>query len=116
MGRAAMAGTATGTATACWTSLGFLVHLTVTEPETLAPARELLEADLAALDAACSRFRPDSELAGLDRTAGQPVQVSPRPATTVTSRWCRRTGPRSTWPSGPCPAGTRSGWTGPPAR
>ena len=72
-----MAGTATGTATACWTSLGFLVHLTVTEPETLAPARELLEADLAALDAACSRFRPDSELAGLDRTAGQPVQVSP---------------------------------------
>jgi thiamine biosynthesis lipoprotein len=71
-----MAGTATGTATACWTSLGFLVHLTVTEPGTLAAARELLEADLADLDAACSRFRPDSELTGLDRAAGQPVQVS----------------------------------------
>jgi thiamine biosynthesis lipoprotein len=72
-----MAGTATGTATACWTSLGFLVHLTVTEPATLGRASELLEADLAALDAACSRFRPDSELAGLDRAGGQPVQVSP---------------------------------------
>ena len=27
-----MAGTTTGPATACWTSLGCLVHLTVTEP------------------------------------------------------------------------------------
>jgi thiamine biosynthesis lipoprotein len=72
-----MDGITTGTATACWTSLGFLVHLTVTEPAALPAARELLEADLAALDAACSRFRPDSELAGLDQAGGQPVQVSP---------------------------------------
>jgi thiamine biosynthesis lipoprotein ApbE len=72
-----MAGTTTGTATACWTSLGCLVHLTVTEPGTLDAARALLEADLAALDAACSRFRPDSELARLDQAAGQPVPVSP---------------------------------------
>jgi thiamine biosynthesis lipoprotein ApbE len=71
-----MDGITTGTATACWTSLGFLVHLTVTEPGTLPAARELLESDLAALDAACSRFRPDSELTGLDQAAGQPVQVS----------------------------------------
>src|ERR1700744_201891 len=66
LGRAAMDGTTTGTATACWTSLGFLVHLTVTEPGALPAAPELLEADVAALDAACSRFRPNSELAGLD--------------------------------------------------
>ena len=72
-----MAGTTTGTASACWTSLGCLVHLTVTEPGTLDAARALLEADLAALDAACSRFRPDSELAQLDQAAGQPVPVSP---------------------------------------
>src|SRR5580698_10485814 len=72
-----MAGTTTGPATACWTSLGCLVHLTVTEPRTLDAARALLEADLAALDAACSRFRPDSELAQLDQAAGQPAPVSP---------------------------------------
>ncbi len=72
-----MAGTTTGMATACWTSLGFLIHLTVTESRALDRARSLLEADLAALDAACSRFRPDSELAGLDRAAGKPVTVSP---------------------------------------
>ena len=39
-----MTGMTTGTATACWTSLGFLVHLTVTEPGALPAARELLEA------------------------------------------------------------------------
>jgi thiamine biosynthesis lipoprotein ApbE len=72
-----MAGITTGTATACWTSLGCLIHLTVTEPARLDAARALLEADLAALDAACSRFRPDSELARLDQAAGRPVPVSP---------------------------------------
>ena len=72
-----MAGTTTGPATACWTSLGCLVHLTVTEPGALDAARALLEADLAALDAACSRFRPDSELAQLDQADGLPVPVSP---------------------------------------
>jgi thiamine biosynthesis lipoprotein ApbE len=72
-----MAGTTTGPATACWTSLGCLVHLTVTEPGALDAARTLLEADLAALDAACSRFRPDSELAQLDQADGRPVPVSP---------------------------------------
>ena len=72
-----MAGTTTGPATACWTSLGCLVHLTVTEPSALDAARALLEADLAALDAACSRFRPDSELAQLDQADGRPVPVSP---------------------------------------
>ena len=72
-----MAGTTTGPATACWTSLGCLVHLTVTEPGALDAARTLLEADLAALDAACSRFRPDSELAQLDQADGRTVPVSP---------------------------------------
>jgi thiamine biosynthesis lipoprotein ApbE len=72
-----MVGTGTGTVTASWTALGCLVHLTVTDPAALDPARSLLAADLDALDAACSRFRPDSELARLDQAAGQPTQVSP---------------------------------------
>src|ERR1700759_5659160 len=75
-GEAGMGATESGTTTASWTALGCLVHLTVTEPGALDAARALLDADLAALDAPCSRFRPDSELAGLDRAAGRPVQVS----------------------------------------
>ncbi|HTR93870.1 MAG TPA: FAD:protein FMN transferase [Trebonia sp.] len=52
-----------------WTALGFLVQLVVTDPGVVAPARELLEADLLALDLACSRFRSDSELVAVGKTA-----------------------------------------------
>jgi thiamine biosynthesis lipoprotein ApbE len=72
-----MMGTDTGTATTSWTALGCLVALTVTESAALDPARAMLAADLADLDAACSRFRPDSELARLDQAAGRPTPVSP---------------------------------------
>jgi thiamine biosynthesis lipoprotein len=47
----------------------------VTEPRCLAEARRLLEADLAAVDLACSRFRTDSEICALHAGDGQ--QVSP---------------------------------------
>ncbi|MDX6665371.1 MAG: FAD:protein transferase, partial [Solirubrobacteraceae bacterium] len=40
-------------------------------------ARELLEDLLAAVDLACSRFRPDSELVALNARAGSPTTVSP---------------------------------------
>jgi thiamine biosynthesis lipoprotein len=63
-------------ASADWTALGTLVQLIVMDPGRLAEGRRLLEADLAAVDAACSRFRPDSELMALDSAAG-PVTVSP---------------------------------------
>ena len=46
-----------------------LVQLAVTSPGQLAAARELLEADLTALDLACSRFRPDSELIAVGNAA-----------------------------------------------
>jgi thiamine biosynthesis lipoprotein ApbE len=62
-----------------WTALGTQVRLLVTDPAQLAAGRDLLAADLAAVDAACSRFRPDSELMRLD-DAGRPpgpVQLSP---------------------------------------
>jgi len=62
-------------AQASWRALGTLVQLVVTEPAALASARHLLEADLAEVDAACSRFRADSEIMTLG--AGRPVQVSP---------------------------------------
>jgi len=65
-----------------WTALGMLVQLVVTEPAATAAARELLETDLLALDLACSRFRPDSELvavgnAARDSSGDVTVSVSP---------------------------------------
>lgn len=64
-------------AAADWPALGTRVRLVVTEPAALAAARRLLEAELAATDLACSRFRADSELRGLDASDGRPVPVSP---------------------------------------
>jgi len=67
---------------AAWRALGMLVQLGVTDPAKLATARELLEDDLAALDRACSRFRPDSELtavADAARGASGPVTVAVSP-------------------------------------
>jgi thiamine biosynthesis lipoprotein ApbE len=62
-------------ASASWRALGTLVQLAVTEPHRLAEARRLLEADLAAVDLACSRFRADSEICRLHASGGQ--EVSP---------------------------------------
>ena len=62
-------------AAANWRALGTLVRLVVTEPSCLPAARTLLEADLAAVDLACSRFRADSELARLQ--TNREKQVSP---------------------------------------
>jgi thiamine biosynthesis lipoprotein ApbE len=50
---------------ASWRALGTLVRLVVTEPSCLRAARALLEADLARIDLACSRFRADSEIMNL---------------------------------------------------
>src|SRR5712692_6074264 len=52
-------------ASARWRALGTLVQLVVTDPRCLAEARRLLTADLAEVDAACSRFRADSEILAL---------------------------------------------------
>jgi thiamine biosynthesis lipoprotein ApbE len=71
-----------GTAFDAWTALGMLVQLVVTSPGRIVAARELLEADLLALDLACSRFRPDSELMAVGnvaRGASGPVTVSVSP-------------------------------------
>ena len=72
-----------GTAGTGWTALGCWVHLVVTDRAALDAARSMLAADLADLDAACSRFRADSELVALDRAQGRPVRLSPLLANAV---------------------------------
>jgi thiamine biosynthesis lipoprotein ApbE len=65
-----------------WRALGMLIQLGVTHPGRLPGARELLHDDLTALDLACSRFRPDSELVAVAtaaRSAAGPVTVSVSP-------------------------------------
>jgi len=62
-------------AAASWRALGTLVRLVVTDARCLAEASSMLEADLAAVDLACSRFRADSEICALRAARGQ--QVSP---------------------------------------
>ena len=77
---AAEAGPAT--AFTAWQALGMLIQLVVTDPGQLDAARGLLAGDLADLDLACSRFRPDSELAALGaaaREAAGPVSVTVSP-------------------------------------
>jgi len=65
------------TAATDWRALGTGVRLVVTDPALLDSCNLLLARHLAEVDAACSRFRADSELAALDGTAGRPVRVSP---------------------------------------
>jgi len=75
---AGAAGPVAREASASWQALGTGVQVTVTDGRQLAVAREMLAADLAAVDLACSRFRPDSEIVALDRAGGaEPVEVSP---------------------------------------
>lgn len=64
-------------AAASWRALGTLVHLVVTDPRCLPQARTLLKADLAEVDLACSRFRPDSEIVALQASKTSAQQVSP---------------------------------------
>ncbi|MEU2286413.1 FAD:protein FMN transferase [Streptomyces sp. NPDC013178] len=65
------------TAAAEWRALGTTVRVVVTDPSLLESCNLLLARQLAEVDAACSRFRADSELTALDGTAGRPVRVSP---------------------------------------
>lgn len=60
-----------------WTAIGTRILVAVTEPKALDTARLLVEEDLLALDLACSRFRSDSEVIGIERSAGAPASVGP---------------------------------------
>jgi thiamine biosynthesis lipoprotein ApbE len=96
--RAGTVGTGTASAepgrdaAASWRALGTLVRLVVTEARCLAEARKMLEADLAAVDRACSRFRADSEIRELRGGHGQQVSALLAEAIAVALRAARLTG------------------------
>jgi len=79
----AAAGPGSREGAAAWQAIGTSVHLLVTDLRALAPARHMLTEDIAALDAACSRFRADSEIVALDNAPPDgrgrigPVRISP---------------------------------------
>jgi thiamine biosynthesis lipoprotein len=59
-----------------FTSLGTSAHLLVTDPGVSDRARALLAGELDAIDRACSRFRPDSELWRVNHARGQTTRIS----------------------------------------
>jgi thiamine biosynthesis lipoprotein len=62
-------------ASASFAALGTTAVVAVAEPSAIDLARELLVAELDAVDHACSRFREDSELTWVNARAGGPVPV-----------------------------------------
>lgn len=60
-----------------WEALGVTVQLAVTDADALDLARLVLVEELRALDLACSRFRPDSEVQALAAYGGSPMPASP---------------------------------------
>lgn len=60
-----------------FTVFGTFGTLLVTNVSAVAAARRVVGAELRAIDLACSRFRPDSELTGLNKVAGRRQPVSP---------------------------------------
>ena len=65
------------TAEAEWEALGTGVRLVVSDEARLPEARRLVDSELAAIDLACSRFRPESELSRVNAAAGRWVEISP---------------------------------------
>ena len=67
-----------GTGCAQWDIWGTTARIVVTDAGRLDEAAALVRAELAAVDEACSRFRPDSELERLFLRHGRPTRISPR--------------------------------------
>lgn len=65
-------------------ALGTTALLAVTDPAALPAATRVLRTELSAIDAACSRFRTDSEISRLHERAGTSVQVSTLLAEAIT--------------------------------
>lgn len=59
-----------------WSAIGTTIRVVVTAPENLFVARQIVVAELQALDLACSRFRSDSEIARLTANAGHWTPIS----------------------------------------
>ena len=71
------AGHDTGLAGVTFPALGTVASVLVTDPGARDAAAAMLAAELSAIDAACSRFRADSELSALNRARGRQVAISP---------------------------------------
>src|SRR6476660_8790179 len=67
-----------GPGCAQWAVWGTTARVVVTDPGRLDDAVTLIQSELAAVDEACSRFRPDSELERVLRRRGRPTSISPR--------------------------------------
>jgi thiamine biosynthesis lipoprotein len=73
-------------------ALGTSAIVVTTCPDALDGARAAVEQVIADVDAACSRFRGDSELTMLNAAAGRPVRLSPTLHDTLaTALWAART-------------------------
>jgi thiamine biosynthesis lipoprotein len=59
-----------------WQRWSTEMQIVVTDPEALAVARQVVETELDAVEAAASRFRPDSEINRLAESAGHPTVIS----------------------------------------
>jgi len=62
---------------ASFSVFGTFGTLLVTDRSAMAVARGMLDRELRAIDLACSRFRPDSELTMLNQASGRRLAVSP---------------------------------------
>ena len=63
--------------TASFSALGTTAAVTVVDGQALPEALALVQDELRRIDETCSRFRDDSELAFLNRSAGRPFVASP---------------------------------------
>lgn len=66
-----------------WEALGTSVHVLTTDPDQLAAAEAAVGGMLQEVDAACSRFRDDSELSRLNAGGNRVVEVSPLLASAI---------------------------------
>ena len=62
---------------ASFPSLGTTAQIVVADADALRVARQILEDELRAIDLSCSRFRDDSELSRVNRSAGGWTDISP---------------------------------------
>ena len=70
------AGHDTGPAGVTFPALGTTASVLVTDPRARDTAAAMLAGELSAIDAACSRFRADSELSRLNRAGGRTVAIT----------------------------------------
>ncbi|MGZ4682178.1 MAG: FAD:protein FMN transferase [Acidimicrobiales bacterium] len=64
-------------------ALGTTAVVRTVDPTRADAARAVVEAEIAEIDRACSRFRPDAELLALNAAVGRPMAVSPTLFTAV---------------------------------